>query len=337
MALLAHTMIGSANGTTTSAIDTTGAKFIILQMTWGQSVPGGTPTDNKGNTWTPLTQHPSGSMGSQLFYCIAPTVGTGHTFAYVETAQFGSLGVQAFDDNVVAFDQEGPASASGATVTSSSITPAGTGYLVICGATPFNVSLTTINSPWNISDTIPLTGGVNFAAGMAWQLQTTATATSMIWQMPGGGVGAGSIASFQVVSSVTIEPPAGALALATFAPTVDLSAGITPPAGALTLATFAPLLDRTIPVPAGALTLATFAPMLGIVVGPVPTAALVLATFPPKLTFSFGPAAGNHAAAWWWTGAAARMINDAGFQLLVEPHLQDEGYTGEPQPIEGAE
>lgn len=67
--------------TTTSGINTTGASLIIVGAACasGQSY---TVTDNKSNTYTGRTVYTGGSVTeAQLFYCINPTVGSGHTFS----------------------------------------------------------------------------------------------------------------------------------------------------------------------------------------------------------------------------------------------------------------
>jgi len=351
IAPVAHATAAGPNSATTPAQDTSTANLIVLSALTGPLAVGPAVQDSNHNIWTPLNGNRGGGFfWNQFFYCINPVVGPGHTFTINDAGGFGSIQMTAWSGAAGGFDLQG-ADFGGSTT--QPLTPSVNGCLVVASYVGSN-DITSVNLPFALSDTEPFTGGVNYASGTAFVIQTTA----ILAQCTFNGVGSGgplSIASFKPsATATTITPPAGALATATFAPLLTdtitpgaaalaiatfapaLIGGLLVPTGALSLQGFAPALTRTIPVPAGALTLATFAPLLGEVVGPVPPAHLVLTTYAPKLVFSFGPAAGNHAAAWWWSGAAARMINDAGFQLLVEPHLQNENYTGEPQPDEGA-
>lgn len=78
IALVATVKARNVSGGTTGAIDTTGANLIVVAIS-GFNAP--TLVDSKTNTWTGLTLQTGGnSSTSRLFYCVAPTVGSGHTF-----------------------------------------------------------------------------------------------------------------------------------------------------------------------------------------------------------------------------------------------------------------
>ena len=71
----------TTNGGTTAAIDTTGCNLLVVAVGVDADVAG-LVSDAKGNSWTPLTRNfQTSSIGVQLYYCAAPTVGSGHTFA----------------------------------------------------------------------------------------------------------------------------------------------------------------------------------------------------------------------------------------------------------------
>jgi YD repeat-containing protein len=80
--------LGSSNSVTTAAINTTGANFLVIALSYST---GATPTlsDNKGNTWTPLTTSAvTGTVTERLYYASNAVVGSGHTFS--NTAQVTS-------------------------------------------------------------------------------------------------------------------------------------------------------------------------------------------------------------------------------------------------------
>ena len=94
---LANTVLAmTTNGGTSAAIDTTGCNLIVVGA--GVDYNGsGVLSDSKGNTWTHLTlNYGATSMGAQLHYAVAPTVGTGHTFSLNTSGHTGSLCVAAF-------------------------------------------------------------------------------------------------------------------------------------------------------------------------------------------------------------------------------------------------
>lgn len=82
---IASTSKGVADGGhgPTDPIDTTGADLIVIGVQQSSfitfNIPA--PTDNKGNTYTAIDQSSNVQGASTaLFYCINPTVGSGHTF-----------------------------------------------------------------------------------------------------------------------------------------------------------------------------------------------------------------------------------------------------------------
>ena len=76
--LVAEATVAGASGGTTAAVNTTGANFIVLVTAQSGTT---TVSDNKGNTYTPLTLYTvSGGGSGQLYYCTPATVGAGHTF-----------------------------------------------------------------------------------------------------------------------------------------------------------------------------------------------------------------------------------------------------------------
>src|SRR5690242_7960475 len=71
--------VGGVNQT--DAVNSTGADLIVLAVSYyGPDGPPSSITDNKSNTWTALTQQEGASGGVRMYYCQAPTVGSGHVF-----------------------------------------------------------------------------------------------------------------------------------------------------------------------------------------------------------------------------------------------------------------
>lgn len=188
--LVVKTAAGSTNGTdvTTSAVDTTGAKLIVLILS-STSDGAGAPTDSKGNTWTGLTAElVGGGQRVILYYCISPTVGSGHTFSWTPSAgSRPSIAAQAFShDATPAFDQENAGGNNfGSTVQPGSVTPAANDSLIVQGIA-FNVSGTlSINSSYvhtgDATDYSDVSAPNRLGLGAAYLIQTTAAATNPTW------------------------------------------------------------------------------------------------------------------------------------------------------------
>jgi hypothetical protein len=89
---------GAFNNPETPPVNTTTANLIIVAVS---AFPGDSPgtliVDTYANTWVPLTRYATGAqVGTQLFYCINPTVGAGHWFRNSGTNFIGCIGVAAF-------------------------------------------------------------------------------------------------------------------------------------------------------------------------------------------------------------------------------------------------
>lgn len=175
---LATAHVAGATGGTTSAVDTTGAKLIVIHAGFS-----GTPTisDSKGNTWTAGTLV-STSPATQFFYCINPTVGTGHTFTIA--ASVGAIAVTAWSaTGSPALDSQSTGNAV-SNVTSSqfgstTFTPTTSGCLCIAGAafgSPGFTSGFTPGSGWSLGDVQNYVPGTNYGASQVYKIQTTATA-----------------------------------------------------------------------------------------------------------------------------------------------------------------
>lgn len=202
---------------TTSAIDTTGADLIVLAI--GSNASALTVSDSKGNTWTALTNHNAAgppSIGSRLYYCVNPTVGSGHTFTVSHS--YGAISATAYSGvGTSPFDQQNGATSVPlvSALATGSITPTENGELVIAslgvGKTASSIA---IDSSYSIDTYVNPVSGVAYGVAIASLIQTTAGATNPSWSWGGGtSEAAASIASFKVAAGGTSI--AGALGTAT--------------------------------------------------------------------------------------------------------------------------
>ncbi len=182
---IAHTSVGMTgiSGGTSPAVDTTDATFIVIGQS-GVNSATFTPTDSKGNTWTPLTEYAGGSLSVQLFYCSNPIVGTGHTFTVV-AGTAASIAVAAFDQtlNAAGVSAGGAGSASGTTQQPGLLTPLTDNCLVVTafeyvsatvpGPATISAGFTILENAGNASTSVPV--------ALAYQVQTTATAVNPTW------------------------------------------------------------------------------------------------------------------------------------------------------------
>lgn len=196
ISFVAHQVYGAPGGGpfTTSAIDTTGADLICVYVSSDTGSSTGM-SDSNGNTYTALTVHGTTNPNNpRLYYCLAPTVGTGHTFTYGSTG-FPSILVQAFS-GVASFDsQNGSGSTGISTLQTGSVTPPTAGCLIVTGTGSQNIP-SSINSGFTISDSIQIGGGVHYAAGMAYLIQTSAASVNPTWTFSATTNAGSSIAVF---------------------------------------------------------------------------------------------------------------------------------------------
>lgn len=197
--LVAHTAAAGLNApVTTAGINTTGANFLVVAMTF-LNAP--TLTDSKGNTWTGLTTKTGGAAKTRLFYCANPTVGSGHTFSAADGGVIAAVvSVQAWSGaNSTPFDVEN--GATGATISSlasGSVTPSVNNSLLVVGLETDSVSTSVgINSSFTISDSTNYAPGNNFGGHMAYFVQGTAGSINPTWSWTTNTNAAAVIASFK--------------------------------------------------------------------------------------------------------------------------------------------
>jgi hypothetical protein len=223
ISLVAHTSAVTANGTnvTTTAINTTGANFIVVAAS--ASANTGTVTDSNGNTWTALTQYgPSGhGAGMRLFYCYNPTVSSAQTFTFSDTTiDYPTIAVAAWSGAAASpFDaQNGSTAASGAgTYETGSITPSANGELLISAIGESSTSPDTIDSSFTVIEHQNHLGDgslAGFGISLGYLVQATAASVNPSWTVrpQQGAAESLTVASFKAVPGGGVQLISGGTA-----------------------------------------------------------------------------------------------------------------------------
>lgn len=205
---IAHGHGTGLNSAATGSMDTSGADLIVVNVGWYNGVTAnGTLSDSKGNTWTPCTKTTIDYLSQQLFYCQAPTVGSGHTFTYAGSIVAAAIEASAWSGSTSSpLDTE--SHNSGAGVTSMSCgslgAPANNGSLLIaglCADNEDNPADFSIDSSFTITDADGYTGGDHEGGAMAYLVQGTAAGVTATWSWnTSSGRAIGAAASFKPAS-----------------------------------------------------------------------------------------------------------------------------------------
>src|SRR5215472_13389017 len=208
--LLAHTGQGSTNQSTftTSAIDTTGADLLVVQVV--DSNHGTTLSDNKGNTWVSAAG-PTTTNGpdAQLYYATNPIVGTGHTFTATVTSQSPALLVQAWSGSGSSpLDQTNFANGLFvSTLQPGSVTPGQNGELIVTGQCSGSTSgSSSVNLGFTISDSFLQVNGQHVGGALAYLVQGTAAAINPTWTGTGLNFTGATIATFKAAAAAATYP-----------------------------------------------------------------------------------------------------------------------------------
>lgn len=185
ISLIAHVATGATgvSGVTTSAIDTTGANFIVV---WQDSDgPSAAITDSKGNTWSRLAAV-AATDPSLCFinYCFNPTVGTGHTFT--AGSSYPSLFVAAFSGVSSVRTSGSNGQLGGASnIINASITP-NIGEVLVTTLGNFVLGGTyTINQSFAIIDQLPAVSVQHYGGALATLMAVSTTALNPTWTFSG--------------------------------------------------------------------------------------------------------------------------------------------------------
>jgi len=217
-ALITNTFAQSSDDTTvsTSAIDTTGANLIVL-FTTSDLATFPVVADSKSNTWTGLTTFGGGTGFKpevKIWYCLNPTVGSGHTFSNNPSGTgYPSIAVAAFSGaGSSPFDQQNGFSSgdtTALTIQAGSITPGQDNELLIAGVgwtLSAGVNGRTIDG--GFTKLVDGDSGAHFyGIALAYLIQTTAAAANPTWDYSGVGTvfaGSATIASFKIPGGAAV-------------------------------------------------------------------------------------------------------------------------------------
>lgn len=197
-ALVAHASAFDEDTAVTSSQNTTGCKLIVLGTgTYeGNAIVPRTISDNKGNTYTALIEYGPAGAGRnyvQLYYCINPTVGAGHTFSNASTGNRPTICMLAYSytGTTPSLDTAtGLGAGNWTTIQPGSITPAGNNEVFVTSANKYVFTGTlTINSSFTIQDSAASSRDFLYIADI---IQTTGGALNPTWTDSAGGQDGGA-------------------------------------------------------------------------------------------------------------------------------------------------
>lgn len=168
----------------------------------------GSTSDSLGNTYTSITSAAENNfMGTRLYYCSNPTVGSSVTWTTGAVGTYQGVYVAAFKGaaSTSPLDQFNAVIGNGGTQTTNPgpITPTQNNELIVTGAGTAGGSALTINSGYTISDRNTYNPGVSWGGAMAYLIQTTASATNPTWSNTGQYPGV--IASFKADNNLPVS------------------------------------------------------------------------------------------------------------------------------------
>lgn len=185
IALVAHTGAASTDSfsVTTGAIDTSGATLLVMGNPYANPY---TASDSKSNTWVVAATVGASAPFCSIQYVKNPTVGSGHTFTISSTtpAAVPSVCVAAFSgtDTTANRDQENTAQNDATTTLAvPSTTPTTANQLLVTVLAIGATASLSIDGGFTIADQVTLVGGLAYGSGLAYLIQTTATAASPTW------------------------------------------------------------------------------------------------------------------------------------------------------------
>lgn len=212
IALVSNTIAGSpspGNSVTTSAIDTTGANLIVLCVGYYSASTDQTPTDSKSNTWTFIARVTSGDVETAYWYCLNPTVGSGHTASYAHTGVYATISFAAFSGAAASSPLDQTNSATGTATTSlssGSVTPTESNELVISAIGTTVANTLSVGSGLTILDQLPNVPGDHLGLAVGYFIQSTAAAINPSWSWSTSSNSSAVIASFKSASVATTFP-----------------------------------------------------------------------------------------------------------------------------------
>lgn len=218
---MAYAKIASASAAantaaTTSGIDTTGADLIVIGVSgWTSNLDTTAPTDSKGNTWTAIRYQAGGDSAVKMWYCYNPTVGSGHTFTHGGTT-YATICVIAFSGAASSpLDQQNSSGSSGnvSSFAPGSITPTEDNELVVAMWATANFKSPSVDSGFTLQEYVGA-NALPYHGGMAYLIQTTASAANSTASWTDAYWASAVIASFKAASAASAVKTINGLARA---------------------------------------------------------------------------------------------------------------------------
>jgi hypothetical protein len=191
--LIAQSAAGSTNSSsvTTSGINTTGATLLLAAVSSYTGLAA--VTDSLGNIWQ-TSKNTTVAASLVVYYCANPKTGASHTFTAtcLSGASSPAIAVQAFGGVDTLLAQPTLVSGSGVTsIQGAIVTPIFPNCFVVSAVSHFQTA-TTINMSF-AAETVNGSSGSCCAVGLAYLIQTTATAENPTWSWTGSSGSASTI------------------------------------------------------------------------------------------------------------------------------------------------
>lgn len=182
------TIPGGANGSTSGAINTTGANLLVACISYLQGATI-TLSDSLANTWSLIVVKSATNSISHAIYYVnssTPNVGAAQTFTLTGSSVFSAGKVMSFSGAGGLDQSSGFTTAGGPPAQPGSITPAAANSLFVTGAGTDGAGSTfTVDSGFTITGQTAFTGGTNFGNAGAYLIQGAATALNPTWSWTG--------------------------------------------------------------------------------------------------------------------------------------------------------
>lgn len=164
----------------TGGIDTTGANLIIFGLAYNSGTVADDVADSNGNTWTEIVARGNNGRRLHLYYCLDPTVGSGHTFT--GASRYPSICVAAYSGAAASsvLDQF----TSDLNFSPGSITPTVDGSLIATLCHYGNTNAASIDSGFTIVEEETYAAFASEGSGLATLAQGTAAAADPTWSGP---------------------------------------------------------------------------------------------------------------------------------------------------------